>query len=224
VVLEGRLEEALAFNAPFVIDRLVKDRVADTPAFAQELFTEAKKYLVLCEATPDMTFGMCSAIVDEAWHAFILFTTEYTEYGRRYFGSYVHHSPADNYQTVDRAENAGRSPKEASFNEFRQRYEELYGHPLPAVWYDDNSVAPSRRVINDKAGTLTVTIDDHTAHLSDDSGNTVLSVNELASEALDFIARMPDFYVRELPGDLTGEEKAGVIAPLVRLGVLRLAP
>ena len=224
MVLEGRLEEALAFNAPFVIDRLVKDRVADTPAFAEELFTEAKKYLVLCEATPDMTFGMCSAIVDEAWHAFILFTTEYTEYCRRYFGNYVHHSPADNYQTVDRTENAGRSPKEASFNEFRQRYEELYGHPLPAVWYDDGSVDPSRRVINDKAETLTVTVDDHTAHLSDDSGNTVLSVNEWASEALDFIARTPDFYVRELPGHLTGEEKAGVIAPLVRLGVLRLAP
>ena len=100
----------------------------------------------------------------------------------------------------------------------------MYGHPLPAVWYDDSSVAPSRRVINDKAGTLTVTVDDHTAHLSDDGGNIVLSVNELALEALDFIARTPDFYVRELPGDLTGEEKAGVIAPLVRLGVLRLAP
>jgi hypothetical protein len=224
VVLEGRLAEALAFNAPFVIDRLVKDRVADTPAFAEELFTEVKKYLVLCEATPDMTFGMCSSMVDEAWHAFILFTTEYTEYGDRYFGNYVHHSPADNYQTVDRTENAGRSPKEASFTEFRQRYEELYGHPLPAVWYDESSVTPSRRVINDKAETLTVTVDDHTAHLSDEHGNTVLSVNELASEALDFIARTPDFYVRELPGDLTGDEKAGVIAPLVRLGVLRLAP
>src|SRR6202000_2628278 len=135
---------------------------------------------------------------------------------------------ADNYQTVDRAETvdrtvtAGESPKEASFNEFRQRYEELYDHPLPAVWYDDSSVAPSRRVINDKAGALSVTVDDHIAHLTDDSGNTVLSVNELASEALDFIARTPDFYVRELPGDLTGEEKVGVIAPLVRLGVLRL--
>jgi hypothetical protein len=224
VVLEGRLEEALAFNAPFVIDRLVKDRVADTPAFAEELFTEAKKYLVLCEATPDMTFGMCSAIVDEAWHAFILFTAEYTEYGRRYFGNYVHHSPADNYQTVEPSAAGGRPQKEASFNEFRQRYEELYGHPLPAVWYDDSSVAPSRRVINDKAGALTVSVDHHTAHLGDDSGNTVLSVNELALKALDFIARTPDFYVRELPGDLTGEEKAGVIAPLVRLGVLRLAP
>jgi hypothetical protein len=224
VVLEGRLEEALAFDAPFVIDRLVKDRVADTPSFAEVLFTEAKRYLVLCEATTDMTFGMCSAMVDEAWHAFVLFTTEYTEYGRRYFGNYVHHSPADNYRTVEPSTASGRPQKEASFNEFRQRYEELYGQPLPAVWYDDSSVAPSRRVINDKAGALTVTVDDHIAHLTDDSGNTVLSVNELALEALDFIARNSDFYVRELPGDLTGDEQSGVIAPLVRLGVLRLAP
>jgi hypothetical protein len=223
-VLEGRLAEALAFNAPFVIDRLVKDRVVDTPALAEELFTEVKNYLVLCETSPDMTFGMCSSMVDEAWHAFILFTAEYTDYSRRYFGNYFHHAPADNYQTVEPTATGGRPQKEASFNEFRQRYEELYGHPLPAVWYDDRSVAPSRRVVNDKAGTLTVTVDDHTAHLTDDSGNTVLTVDELALEALDFIARAPDFYVRELPGDLTAEEKAGVIAPLVRLGVLRLAP
>jgi hypothetical protein len=224
VVLEGRLAEALAFNAPFVVDRLVKDRVAATPAFAEELFTEAKRYLVLCEANPDMTFGMCSAMVDEAWHAFILFTAEYTEYGRRYFGTYVHHSPADNYQTVEPPAVGGRPQKEASFNEFRQRYEELYEQPLPAVWYDDSSVAPSRRVINDKAGTLAVTVEDHIAHLTDDSGNVVLSVNELACDALDFIARTPDFYVRELPGGLAGDEQAGLIAPLVRLGVLRLAP
>ena len=85
-------------------------------------------------------------------------------------------------------------------------------------------VDPSRRVINDKAGALTVTVADHIAHLTDDSGTNVLSVNELALEALDFIARSRDFYVRELPGDLTGDEQSGVIAPLVRLGVLRLAP
>jgi hypothetical protein len=223
-VLEGRLAEALAFNAPFVIDRLVKDRVADTPAFAEELFTEAKKYLVLCEASPEMTFGMCSSLVDEAWHAFILFTAEYTDYSRRYFGNYVHHSPADDHGAPEPIAAVGRPPNAASFNEFRQRYEELYGHPLPVVWYDDDSVAPARRVINTKAGTLTPIVDDHTVHLLDDHGNAVLSVSELAREAVDFIAQAHDFYVRELPGDLTAEEKVGLVAPLVRLGVLRLAP
>lgn len=223
-MLEGRHQEALAFNAPFVIDRLVKDRVADTPAFAEHLFTEIKRYLVLCDASADTKFAMCSAMVDEAWHAFILFTTEYTEYGRRFFGNYVHHSPAANHEAAEPTTVGDPNLNEASFNDFRQRYEELYGQPLPAVWYDDSSVAPTRRVINASAGKLTYFVDDHTVRLQDERGNTVLSVDELACEAVDFIARTPDFYVRELPGELTEDEKAGVIAPLVRLGVLRLAP
>lgn len=97
-------------------------------------------------------------------------------------------------------------------------------HPLPAVWYDAESVAPSSRVINDNAGTLTVAVHDHTVHVMDDSEDTVLSVNELAIGATDFIVHTHDFYVRELPGGLTAEEKVGLIEPLVRAGVLRLAP
>ena len=48
--------------------------------------------------------------------------------------------------------------------------------------------------------------------------------NTLARDAIDFIARTRDFYVRELPGDLTDDEKVGVVQALVRSGVLRVAP
>jgi hypothetical protein len=218
--LDSRLGEALTFDAPYVIDRLVKDRVAATTASAEQLFTEAKKYLVLCAASPDKSYGMFSAMVDEAWHAFVLFTTEYTAYGHRYFGDYVHHAPATDH---GEPETAGGPPQEAaSFSDFRQRYEELYGQPLPNVWYDGHNVASTSRVVNEKS--LTVLADGATVHLVDDSGDVALSVNELARDAVDFIAQTDSFYVRELPGDLTAEEKAGVIEPLVRLGVLRLAP
>jgi hypothetical protein len=128
----GQLEEALAFNAPYVIDRLVKNRVIDNPALAEQLFTEAKKYLVLCAATPDTLFGMPSVMVDEAWHTFVHFTTEYTEYGHRYFGQYVHHAPAGENGSPEGT--GGRPQEAASFNDFRQRYEVLYGHPLPDGW------------------------------------------------------------------------------------------
>ncbi|ORB20894.1 hypothetical protein BST36_17685 [Mycolicibacterium moriokaense] len=67
-------------------------------------------------------------------------------------------------------------------------------------------------------------MDDGTVHLVDDSEGIVLSVNDVALEAIDFIARVDGFYVRELPGGVTTEEKIGVIQPLIRLGVLRLAP
>ncbi|WP_179475443.1 glycine-rich domain-containing protein [Mycolicibacterium vinylchloridicum] len=215
--LDGRLEGALAFTAPYVIDRLLADRVAETPAAAEQLFTEAKRYLVLCAATPEVSFGMHSSMVDAAWHTFILFTAEYTDFGHRYFGEYLHHSPAAD----DRTE--GPLLKAASFNEFQQRYEELFGQPLPSVWYDDASVVPSRRVINGGTGILTVSVEDATVRLIDDTGASVLSVNALAADALAFIARTRDFFVRELPGGLSDDEKVGVIRALVRSGVLRVA-
>ncbi len=218
MALDGRLAAALAFTAPFVTDRLLDDRVADSPEQAELLFTEAKKYLVLCDATPGMTFGMHSAMVDEAWHTFILFTAEYSDYGHRYFGNYLHHAPAAAGDHGVPAQNT------ASFNDFRRRYEELFGEPLPSIWYDDTCVVPSRRVVNDRAGALVLTTDADTVHLVDDTGATVLSVNALARDALEFITATRDFYVRELPGDLTDDEKVGVVGPLVRSGVLRLAP
>lgn len=219
VTLEARLEPALAFTAPNVIDRLLTDRVTDTPAEAELLFTEAKRYLVLCAATPEMSFGMHSSMVDAAWHTFILFTAEYTEYGHRYFGDYLHHSPVADHETAEVP-----SLKVASFDDFQQRYEELFGQPLPPVWYDDTSVVPSRRVINDGAGILTVGTDDDTVQLIDGTGASIFSANALAAGAVAFVARTRDFYVRELPGNLTDDEKVGVIQALVRSGVLRVAP
>jgi len=216
--LDGRLAEALAFTAPDVIDRLVKDRVADTPADAEQLFMEAKRYLVLCDATPEMSFGMHSAMVDAAWHTFILFTAEYTEFGRHFFGDYLHHSPVVDHD----AEAVLR--KVGSFIDFQQRYEELFGQPLPALWYDDTSVVPSRRVINDGAGILVADSDYHTVRLIDGTGAAVLYVDALARDAVDFISQTRDFYVRELPGGLTDDEKVGLVQALVRSGVLRVAP
>lgn len=218
-VLDSRLGEALAFEAPFVVDRLVRDHVAATAAEAHALFTEAKRYLVLCAASPELSFGMHSAMVDEAWHTFILFTAEYTGYGRRYFGDYLHHAPAGH-------SSAGIPDDRdvASFEDFRRRYEELFGHALPAVWYDHTSLGPGRRLINDNAAALTVRTEDRTVTLTDETGSTVLAVNELAGTAVQFIAHTASFYVRELPGGLTDDEKVALVAPLVRSGVLRLAP
>ncbi|WP_431233540.1 glycine-rich domain-containing protein [Mycolicibacterium psychrotolerans] len=220
MALEARLEQALAFPAPFVIERLVKDRIADTADEAELLFAEAKKYLVLCEATPDMSFGMPSAMVDQAWHAFILFTTEYSAFGHRFFGRYLHHSPAIEHDLTPR-----RQPNIASLNDFQSRYQELFGEPLPAIWHDDTSVTPSRRVLNNDILRVDAAAgDEDTVALIDDTGATVLEVNSLAREALVFIAGTRDFYVRELPGGLTDDEKVGLIEALVRSHVLRVAP
>ena len=215
-VLDRRLEAALAFESPYVTAQLLKNRVAPTPAIAELLFIEIKRYLVLCEATPETSYGMFSALVDEAWQTFILQTREYADFGQRYFGRYLHHVPTDTGVATPR--------DTPSFAEFQRRYEEFYNEPLPTVWFDGQNMSLSSRVINDQAATLGVLIDDDGVYLTDVAGNVLLTVNELAYPALLFVSRTHDFYVRELGDDLTTDEKVGLVAMLTDLGIVRLAP
>jgi hypothetical protein len=53
-------------------------------------------------------------------------------------------------------------------------------------------------------------------------GRAFFSVSDIAREALQFIASTCGFYVRELPGDLTDEEKVALVAKLVEIKVLRV--
>jgi hypothetical protein len=161
---------------------------------------------------------MHSLRVDEAWHQFILFTAQYAEFCARYFGRYVHHSPS-NAPKVERAEDI----PVASFAEFRARYEELFGSPLPDVWYDERSLTPLRRVLNEHAGRLTLRADGDAIDLLAPNGEVVLTVNDVAGEALAFVARTGAFHVRELPGELTDDEKVALAAALVRCRILRVA-
>lgn len=79
-------------------------------------------------------------------------------------------------------------------------------------------------MINDKAGRLSLAHRDRTVELIDQAGATIMSVNDLALPALKFIAQTGDFYVRELPGDLTAQECIALVKALIRTRVLRLAP
>lgn len=215
------LRDALSFEAPYVVERLVKDRVVGDPDEGRELFTEILRYLVLCGLHRDVVVGMFSARVDEAWHAFILYTTEYTDFCMRFFGRYVGHAPknappADTHDHLDR--------RELTFDEFRERYQNAFDEPLPDVWYDVRSITPARRVFNDSATNMTVTQHDSITELIDDCGTVILSANAIAYDALLFIAQTGAFYVRELPGGLTDDEKVNLIKTLTSWGLLRVAP
>ena len=215
------LGEALSFDAPYVVERLVNDRVVGDPDEGRELFAEILRYLVLCELNRDVVVGMYSARVDEAWHAFILYTTEYTDFCLRFFGRYVGHAPKnaphdDSHDHLDR--------RELTFDEFRERYQNAFDEPLPQVWYDARSIVPARRVFNDSAPNMTVTQHDSIAELVDGSGTVILSANAIAYDALLFIAHTGAFYVRELPGGLTDDEKVSLVRTLMSWGLLRVAP
>ena len=125
--------QALEFEAPYVVERLVDDRIADTVAEGNLLFEEVKRYLVLSVSQTDVIVGMSSARVDEAWHAFLLYTYEYRQFCQRYFGRFVGHAPKNTPQ--DAPDDRSGRPK-LNFAGFRERYETFFNEPLPDVWYD----------------------------------------------------------------------------------------
>jgi hypothetical protein len=212
-------EQVLHFDAPYLIEKLVKDRIVDTAAEGEALFAEAKKYLILSYMDSDVSWDMYSRRVDEAWHQFVLFTSQYVDFCHRYFGQYLHHNPSNAPEVPGRPE-----LKRSTFEGFRARYESFFGEPVPDVWLDDRSVSLSRRVINDNAGATRVSVEDEMACLAGPGGRIDVVVNEIAREALEFISCTSAFYVRELPDVLTDEEKVGLVATLVEYRVLRVAP
>lgn len=211
---------ALDYEAPFLIERLMKEQIAGTEEEAEELFAEAKKYLVLTQIDESKIWQMHSMRVDDAWHHFILFTGLYTKFCRDYFGRYVHHSPGNDPEVADASEE-GRPV--ASFAMFHDRYAEIFGSPLPDVWYDHRNITLHRRVVNEYAGLLTTGRCDNQADLFDPSGRPLMSTNPIAADALAFIARTGAFYVRELPGGLTGEEQIALIEVLAEQMVLKVS-
>jgi hypothetical protein len=216
--LLAKYEPALRFEAPYLTEKLVKDRLVETVEEGEALFAEAKKFLVLSYIDSDESWNMYSTRVDEAWHQFVLFTSQYADFCHRYFGEYLHHNPSN------APDPARPHLKPKTFEEFRARYESFFGEPLPELWLDARSVSLSRRVINDNAGRSSVAVKDGMACLARPGGRIEVEVNDVAREALEFIACTGSFYVRELPGVLTNEEKVGLIATLVEHRILRVAP
>jgi hypothetical protein len=98
----------------------------------------------------------------------------------------------------------------------------FFEESLPDVWYDEKSVTTRRRVFNDRTGRLILRCEEGMVDLLASTGNVLLSVNEVGRAALEFVDRTGVFYVRELPGDLSDEEKIALAATLVEYKILRV--
>jgi hypothetical protein len=216
---DSRVAEVLGFEAPYLIEKLIKNCVVDSVAEGEELFREVKRYLVLCDLDQSRVWNMYSLRVDEAWHQFILFTRQYMEFCQRFFGRYIPHNPS-NAPKVEYS----RPAEKTSFKQFHSRYQDLFGERLPDVWYDETTITLNRRLFSRWEGPLTVRADGDTVELLNADGDLLFAVNDLARAALEFIADTGAFYVRELPGDLQDDEKLALTAALVECKVLRSAP
>ena len=216
---DSGVDDVLAFEAPYLIEKLMKNSIVDTAEEAEALFREVKRYLVLCDGDDNRVWNMYSLRVDEAWHQFILFTRQYIDFCERYFGRYVPHNPS-NAPKVE----SPRPIEKTSFKQFCARYEELFSEPLPDIWFDERYVTLDRRLFTRWAGPLTTRVDGDTVELLNSAGDVLFAVNDVARPALEFIANTGAFYVRELPGGLDDEEKVALASALVESRVLRSAP
>jgi hypothetical protein len=220
--IAGRLTytASLSFEAPYLIEKLLKDHICTSEDEARALFTEVKRYLVLNRSDKSKIWEMYSHRIDEVWHQFVLFTRQYIEFCTRYYGLYLPHSPSNAPESAKN--NRDQNIPVATFAEFRDYYEEMFGMPLPDRWYDEKSVCLNRRVLDARIGKLLLREDGGNVELLDEGGEVVFAVNSLAAEAMSFMADMGAFYVRELPGDLDDDEKVALVSTLVRHKLLRL--
>ena len=98
------LEEVLSYRNPFVTERFVSQFNVEAED-AEEIFRETLKMLwLMAKQKEEQKAGLPSVpekilvyhqmnVIDEMWHAFILFSHDYTEFCHRYFGFYLHHLP-----------------------------------------------------------------------------------------------------------------------------------
>lgn len=59
------------------------------------VFAALRDYFHLCNQAGRRMVSMPSQVVDDAWHAFILYTRGYQRFCHRAFGRFLHHTPAE---------------------------------------------------------------------------------------------------------------------------------
>lgn len=100
VVLKGS-ESFLSYRNDKVIGRFMKVHGV-SQVEAETIFRELMKFLFICGHVP--ASSPPSAMVDEMWHTFIMFTWDYYEFCVEYVGRFLHHNPVDDPYKGNRPE------------------------------------------------------------------------------------------------------------------------
>src|SRR5215467_2317984 len=115
------LEELAAFDFTPVRQRLIQQGSVSEEC-ADLAILEFRRYLALRLLSPGPVM-MLSAVVDEVWHASILFTRLYANLCERVFGHFLHHAP----------ETEPIADPSTEWRVFEERYTALFGPP-GALW------------------------------------------------------------------------------------------
>jgi hypothetical protein len=140
------LEEVLQYKNDAIVLRFME--TWDLPrADADDLFEQMNKWLWLTAVSetlpgaPRLAITQSTKLVDEMWHTFILFTSDYVAYCDRYFGRYLHHDPTPQAEYDAAIESFERDPRtymqelEDSFARQSELVYDLLGEDTLIKWY-----------------------------------------------------------------------------------------
>lgn len=215
-------DQALAFEAPYLIEKALEEGLAETTDEAQDLFLEVKRYIVLSHASK-ARWEIFSHRVDEVWHNFVLYSKEYSSWCHTNFGRYMHHAPSNSPRLEQMDDKPGVDLRRHPPSLFPIAYEEFFGSPLPDVWYDERNVAVGRRAIATIQNlSLRIDSDADETHIMTTDGNILFTINLLGTQALQLILMKKPFFVREIPGNLSDDEKIGLISTMIERRLVRI--
>jgi hypothetical protein len=139
------LKETFSYKNKKVVERL-EDKLKLKPKDAAQLFKDVLLFLYVCAISkPGQRISPPKAI-DDGWHEFLVFTSDYYDFCQKYFGRFIHHSPF----TRKQREKAGLGPKK---NIARILAQEVHGESLSSNWgKNSNTCGIACTLCNSKTG------------------------------------------------------------------------
>lgn len=148
---EKSAQEFIQYRNEVVIDRFSKVHHV-TLQEAEEIFQELMKFLYVCAYIP--ASSPPSAVVDEMWHTFIIFTADYFKFCVDYVGRFLHHQPTDKPYIGNRPDMLDFA--ERSFGRIDDKYWYHITKTLPGTlrtcgknWCSENCMADRDLTIGD---------------------------------------------------------------------------
>jgi len=134
------LNELLSYHNKHIIERYSKDYNTSIED-AEDKFTEMLKFIWISvkngqEKNNDVTKNAHIAMypemtnIDNMWHTFILFTTDYFEFSQKYFGHYIHHAPRKSDEPIPSKEEF-----EENFTKFLSYTYDYLGEETVKKWF-----------------------------------------------------------------------------------------
>lgn len=139
------LEEVLKYHNRSIIERFLHHFPMPIEE-AEQIFLDCKRYLWLAATmeerrltdpdTPDIFITEGIKIVDEMWHAFIIYTELYERFCKKYLGRFIHHPPTlhkynRNVETLGKEKSV-----ELLVGEMVECTYELLGEETAIRWFD----------------------------------------------------------------------------------------